>query len=388
MTKLLLENLDISNFRTFAHLRVEHLGRVNLITGKNNVGKSSLLEALWLFARGGTPDTIMNLLIDRDEISTQHIRETSTSATANEAELFDHGQYLDSIKYLFHDYQLMADMPPLIYIGSIETDKKQAEDIPNHFVMIEIIWYHVQEDADEVSPPRYVKINPDQRSHYEDAALYFVVRTGSRRFRFKLERFLARSPLRSLPYEIPSQFVKTSGLSAIELSDFWNDIQLTDAEEAVLEAVRLIDPSIERISVRSEQGSRGKPVPIIRRKGSDEPVPLRVLGDGINRLFGLTLALVNARNGLLLIDEIENGIHYSILPQLWRFIFQAASRFNVQVFATTHSLDCIQSFQEAAEETPDDGMLIRLKERNGTVAATVLTEDEVGFATQDGIELR
>ncbi len=101
----------------------------------------------------------------------------------------------------------------------------------------------------------------------------------------------------------------------------WNDIQLTDAEKSVLEAVRLIAPNVERISVRSEQSELRKPIPIIRIKGQDEPLPLRVLGDGINRIFGLTLALINAKGGMLLIDEIENGIHYSVFNHFWRFIF-------------------------------------------------------------------
>ena len=44
MGKLLLDSLEIQNFRGFHHLQIEKLGRANWIVGENNIGKSSLLE--------------------------------------------------------------------------------------------------------------------------------------------------------------------------------------------------------------------------------------------------------------------------------------------------------------------------------------------------------
>ncbi|MGI4791361.1 MAG: AAA family ATPase, partial [Janthinobacterium lividum] len=67
MSNLVLDSLEIKNFRAFKHLRIEKLGRVNLIVGKNNVGKSSVLEALWLYSVNGNPATIWSLLGARDE---------------------------------------------------------------------------------------------------------------------------------------------------------------------------------------------------------------------------------------------------------------------------------------------------------------------------------
>lgn len=115
---------------------------------------------------------------------------------------------------------------------------------------------------------------------------------------------------------------------------------------------------------------------------------MRSLGDGINRLFGMTLALVNTKDGLLLVDEVENGLHYSILPDVWRLIFQTARRLNVQVFATTHSWDCIEAFQRAAEDSPEDGVLVRLQNQDGDVTATVFDERRLAVVTREGIEVR
>ena len=108
------------------------------------------------------------------------------------------------------------------------------------------------------------------------------------------------------------------------------------------------------------------------------------------RLFAVILSLVNGRNGFVLLDELEDGLHFSLLPRLWKIIFDIARRLNVQVFATTHSWDCIEAFQKAAAEDddPGSGVLVRLDNRDGDVSATVFDERRLAIVTRDGIEVR
>ena len=109
----------------------------------------------------------------------------------------------------------------------------------------------------------------------------------------------------------------------------------------------------------------------------------------MQRMLGIILALVNAKDGMLLIDEIENGIHYSIQQELWQLIFQLAHRLNVQVFATTHSWDCIEGFQKAAQEdVQEEGMVIRLSLKGEEVIATLFDERKLAIATREQIEVR
>src|SRR5260370_32304229 len=146
------------------------------------------------------------------------------------------------------------------------------------------------------------------------------------------------------------------------------------------------DDSIRLRLERDSASSAGR-IPIVRIKGIDEPLPLRSLGDGMQRMLGIALALANAQDGMLLVDEIENGIHYSVQPELWQLIFQIAYRLNVQVFATTHSLDCIEAFQTAAQEDKqNEGLLIRLEFSKGEVRATLFDEEELGIVTRQQIE--
>lgn len=100
------------------------------------------------------------------------------------------------------------------------------------------------------------------------------------------------------------------------------------------------------------------------------------------------LSLSCAKNGVLLVDEIENGLHYTILPDVWRIVFQLASELNVQVFATTHSWDCIKAFQGAADEHADEGALLKLAAKDGRIIPKLFKESELAIATRDQIELR
>ncbi len=189
MPNLLLKNLEINNFRTFNQLQIDNLGRVNLITGKNNVGKSSLLEALWLYARGGTAEVIRDLLIYRDEVPTQEQfssrgRAIITPLPSSEEET------IDNVKYLFHDYRLTSVPPLPIYVGPIKLTRGKSVARARS-IYIEVDWYIVQEAEDDETPRRYVKIDSDKRLQYEDAALYFVVTSSNRRIRFKLDRIFS-----------------------------------------------------------------------------------------------------------------------------------------------------------------------------------------------------
>jgi AAA15 family ATPase/GTPase len=141
--------------------------------------------------------------------------------------------------------------------------------------------------------------------------------------------------------------------------------------------------------VAEARGNVRDRIPIVRIAGMNEPIPLRSLGDGMQRMLGIALALVNAKDGVLLVDEVENGLHYTILPQLWRLIFETARRLNVQVFATSHSWECIQAFQQAAEEdTESEGLLIRLQLKGEEIVAVVVDEEHLGIATSERIEVR
>ena len=93
---------------------------------------------------------------------------------------------------------------------------------------------------------------------------------------------------------------------------------------------------------------------IVKLSDSDLPIPIGSMGDGIWRLLGLALATVSAQGGVLLVDEIDSGLHYSTMSDMWKIIWQTATKLDVQVFATTHSSDCWQSLASIASKEKED----------------------------------
>lgn len=193
--------------------------------------------------------------------------------------------------------------------------------------------------------------------------------------------------IREVRDNFPTLFVSPHGLSVSTVGGLWDAIALTESEDHVVSALRIIAPDVERISLIGDTAASRTVV--VKSRGANRPVPLRGMGDGVNRLLGIALSLVSARDGVLLIDEVENGIHYSAQPKLWELIFREAHRLNVQVFATTHSWDCIEAFQEAAQQDEhEEAALIRLNANEDRVSATIFSEQELSIVTREQIEVR
>jgi AAA15 family ATPase/GTPase len=133
-------------------------------------------------------------------------------------------------------------------------------------------------------------------------------------------------------------------------------------------------------------------IPLIAFEGQSEAVPLAALGEGTTRAMEIALALVNAEGGLLLIDEVETGLHYSVQPDLWRLIFETAARLDVQVVATTHSADCLQAFQQVAlGHEPEASQLISLRRHQQEperVVAVLADHEDMDAILRTGIEVR
>jgi AAA15 family ATPase/GTPase len=163
--------------------------------------------------------------------------------------------------------------------------------------------------------------------------------------------------------------------------------------------MRIILPEFENIAFVQNDSPR-HPMRRDRRSAKVQlsnlprPVPLNSLGDGMLRLLQLVLKIFPAKGGFLLIDEFENGLHYSVQEKVWALLFEMAQRLNIQVFATTHSWDCIESFTKVAVERKDvDGVLFRVGKSvktsdKGKVIATVFSGNELATITQANMEVR
>jgi hypothetical protein len=380
MSTLHFDSLEIKNFRCFEHLTIEKLGRMNLIVGKNSVGKTCLLEALRLYAYRGHPSVIRDILLSREESSYASLFVDNDGIDAGIAKL--------GLKYLFHNRTLEIGSANPISIGNINS--------PENTLNINIDYY-IEEDQGK----KLTFIGPapsDDHSSPTNLTPRVTVKFASKYLSIPLPIIMTGQGIFLTPPFTPAvcHIIPATGLISHIILKLWPQISLTDAEKDIISALKTMDESIEAISIIGGGGQPFNPqlgaAPLVIVKPRNRnPIPLRSLGEGLIRAFGISLALVNSRDGFLLIDEFESGLHHSVQTEIWRLIFKTAKRLNVQVFTTTHSWDCVKAFQEAAtEDQNEEAMLIRLqKRRSGEgIEAVLYDERRLAIATEEDIEVR
>jgi AAA15 family ATPase/GTPase len=356
----MLKSLKIKNFRCFQSFELQQLGQLNLLVGTNNSGKTSILEAIQLLTSPFNLESLREVMMGRGEYT------FSEEGRISSREL--------DIRHLFYGHEINENSKFSIVAGN---DDEQR------------IIVSVQ--------------HPEQLSLFEDLRDFILVIEwlGQANETVKLplssQEGLSLDSIRRIRRDLknPSartQFVTSSSLTTEKTIELFEQIVLTPEEDFVTEALQTIEPTIERIAtIGSEKyrtnGSRSGFV--VRLSEGNQRIPIGSMGDGIWRILGLTLAIVNARNGVLLVDEIDTGLHFSAMSDMWKLIWKTAKRLNVQVFATTHSSDCWTSLAAiASNESPsNEGITIQRIEK-GKPSSVVFTERQVVIAAEQGIEVR
>lgn len=380
MNKSLFDNLEIRQFRAFDYIKIDQLGNINLFIGKNNVGKSTLLEALWLYANLGSPDVIRAILEGRDEPG--EVRH------GNRAE--------PTVWSLFYGHPLLERISSSIQIGRIGA--------PDSALTLSITWLRKATEMETSSDSSngyiygggepYVEIEQPNASEADGAVPALVVKYGPMRRVLRLDdayddlcRLWNLQTRSNRELVTPCILIGPGGLEDLGLQALWEKVVLSDSKKDVIEAMRIIAPETEDFALLHQQ--TGAASIRLRIRGKDEPVPIKTMGDGMNRLFGIGMALAYAKDGILLIDEVENGIHWSALPDVWKFIVKVAKRVNVQVFATTHSNDCLRAFQVGTKDDPEmDGIAVRIERKNGEFGAEIFDESRLAVIVKERIEIR
>jgi len=193
--------------------------------------------------------------------------------------------------------------------------------------------------------------------------------------------------------EKPVSFIRTEALDTVELQKFWDAIVLTEEESSIVESLRILEPQIDRIAFLSSRpyhkyGPSSGGI-YIRLRNLDKRIPLGSLGDGIRHLLTLSLAVSRSARGFVMVDEIDSGLHHSVMSDMWRVLITTAQRLDVQVFATTHSLDCVRSLAWLANTQPDFCKGVRVHRVDSERPSTVVySPDEIAMAAEQHVELR
>ena len=352
--------IDITNYRCFSDYRLHGLGRVNLLVGMNNSGKSSLLEAIRLLSSEGDPSPLWHSMRRRGERMSNRRRERPSH--------FD-------ISHHFHGHQMRE--------GESFSLKGVNHNIERYF-RCEIVSSESQEKLfGDVSD------GVDAELDFQGLAIHFE---GQPEPYIDMLPLTGRGGISSAPLrrhmhrralEGASQvkFITTDLISSEPLSEYWQNIALTPEEDLVLQALRVLEPSLERIAI-VPQGVLAK------LHGDSSPVPLGSMGEGMWRMLGIALAVIESHNSVLLVDEIDTGLHHTVMADMWDLVIKTAERLDVQVFATTHSYDCVQSLADSIERNQShDSVTIQRIEKDKEKAIPY-SENEIVVAARRGTEVR
>lgn len=352
----MVKSIDIHGYRCFERLTVPDLARVNLFVGRNNAGKTALLDAVDLLATRTDPYALWRASLRRGEVVLRPAQQDSGN---------------------WHEAELKLG---LLRYGRGEgpaTSLRVAGMLAGERVSIAI----------------------GTTEHNASRVLWVESEVGSRaEYILRGDVLYEQLPLWVDPNRAPKQAGSARDVASLcflgtvydlgeMLAGAWGDIALSEGEEQVIQALRVIEPDVERVAYLPAEGvGRGHGF-FVKLRGVRDRVPMGSLGDGMRRLLALAMTLVQSRGGVLLVDEIDTGLHYSVMPALWRLVLETARRLDVQVFATTHSRDCLEGIAALPPDVLGDDLAVYRLERGNPVAVRYAGA-EMAIAAEAALEVR
>ena len=352
---IMLTHVHINNYRVLRDLEISKLGRINVFTGHNNSGKTSLLEALFLLSGGGNPRSLMNSRIVRD------IPLNNTGPKVMQDHLW---------KPLFSDLNLSNS----ICISCTDTVLRNLE------LTLDV-------DRSRIKIPQPMTPAVQEHTTYENSfqiMLRFKSGNGidneSRIWESDQSAQAESSRYEGIPYN--SAFVSTNSIDQTQCAKGLGALKLQRRSDPVLDSLRIIEPRLREIW---ESSVTGHPL-LWGDVGLNEHIPLTLLGHGMVLVAQVMVSLLTSRDGLLLIDECENGIHHSVLAQYWQAINQASKATNTQIITTTHSYEAVAAIRKSVE--PKDFYLHRLELKDAQNRCVTYGPLAVSGALEHGFEVR
>lgn len=363
-------SFKIRNFRCFEELELDDLERVNLIAGMNNVGKTALLEAIYIHCGGYNPELALHVRAFRGFGNMEVKLESWTE---------------HPLSSLFNQF----DVSKVIELTGEDTVTTNRS-----------LWLRVLGEPSEIKRGDLSAPGESVTSYIEDGAagvlsssevakvIEFEYEGSGKKKKFYMimdRRGIRVDPTPPAP-PFPT-FLQGARMRTMfpKQAEFYGNLELYEKQDQVLQTLSIVEPRLK--SIRSVAVAGG---PILHGDiGIGRLIPLPIMGEGIVRLADVAVKIANAPNGVVLVDEIENGLHYSIMFKVWKAIALAARQSNTQIFATTHSWECVQAAHEAfASEETYDFRLHRLDRMNGEITAVTYDQESLDASLKHGLEVR
>lgn len=350
----MITSLKLENFRGFTDLEITPLQRINLIAGANNTGKTGLLEALYLlFAQEHRQVTRLSKVF-RCNVS---------------PDSFSQDDFATFWQSLFHDRQVETAAKVVAKTKSDQSLKCQIsynKAEPNQLTVA-----HQRLDAPASLSPSSTNYYSSHPNHTFNIGPHLAEQGGN------------PNPLGCKLIVLSTQMEKPA-----HDADVFNQLTLLEGgEEKLISLLREVDPRLQKLRYAKAPGTT-QPL-VYAHFGLKNALCMTQTGQGFSKLFSLFCQMLASKARILLIDEIENGLYYGSLEQIWRGIAAVAASEDIQVFATTHSRECIVAAHEAFKTMPAyDFALHRLQLVKGRLEAITHDQEMLEVAINSGMEVR
>ncbi len=359
----MIRTLRLENYRSFKEYELRDLAKVNLLVGANNCGKTSVLEAVELLASRGDPTAVVAPMRRRSE---SHV----TSGGRK-------------LRYpVYHQFRGHR-----IGLGS-RLSVSSAEGLGR--VAIQIVEGWADESHDLFDLPT-ADLHPlallIQRGKGHEHLKLPLREDGSLDWPPAALRHREGRPWRLK--SLPIQFVTAESLRPREMADLWDQVLVAGRESEVVSAMRILQADLDSIHFLTGEGAGRTGGIVLGFQAGSPRAPIGSYGDGMRRLLALALSLVRSADGFLLIDEIDTGLHWTVMEEMWKLVVDAALASSIQVFATTHSLDCINGLAALLRARQDLAEVVSVQKIERQLDSSVSFDPEAIVTAADlSIEMR
>ena len=358
----MISSIELNNFRGFSHLKMDNVTPITLISGMNNVGKSSVLDGLFLFFDHIDADSFIKLNRFRGLLSVYEPRVLWEP-------IFHNLNTQNIVQITLH---LPKGKATLSYMPDDSFVVPKDVDIP-----INVLNQFISSTQSSYT----LKFQYSYGDYWESG--HFIANPSSGLLR-NLDTSLEGNGIQPMSHtQFINNFIiiQTNG----DVTSLLGNLELTNKKGELIEILKLIDPSIsDIITIVTSSGAQ------IYFKMNGKMLPSKLAGDGLNKLMFIILSIMTNPNSLFLIDEIETGIHYSVYPDLWKVIAVAVQKYNCQVIATTHSYECIVGAVKGLESADllNQFCYFRIDRHENDVTAYRYSDVLLRTAIDSGLEVR
>jgi hypothetical protein len=349
----MIDSLQVENFRCYERLELHGLKRVNIVVGPNSSGKTALLEAVYL-AAGGHPEVVLKMRVWRGLGQSLQVSN-------------DRRSYESLWKDLFHRFDQKKIVSTSI-VGSRENTRSAR------------VYYESQESftlplaTESLVSSATIPITFEWTDYAGEKYISRPQVTGQ-----ALNLQGAGQPVRSAFFSVMSLMNPTE--SAAQFSDLSKE----NKEELVIKTLAQEFPYISDLSVESNAGNWLLYGTVA---SMPEKLPLALISAGINRLVGIWLGISALAGGVILADEIENGIYYKMLPKVWSSLLRFSKQYETQLFVTTHSQECLNAIMPTLQDNANEFSILKTEKTEEGASVTVFAGDQLLGALEHGFEVR